>query len=215
MRSLLVAFFALAIGCERQEPPFELAVRVVDADGAAVANVPILVGQTLLGRTDRTGTLDRMLSLKEGTTLALTLSAPAAYKPVDPVPVVLRRIQGLGGAGSLPIEQVVRLEPRETSHAVLVRAGVAGLPVLAFGEQRAVTDEHGAAMFLYRGEPGAEVPVRIDTSQRKDLQPQSPSTSFVLSSHSEAHLIDQHFRVLAPPAPAHHHRSRPHRPKKL
>jgi hypothetical protein len=212
MKRLIFVLALSAIGCSQPEAPFDLVVRVVDVDGAPVVGAPITVGKQPLGSTDGSGVLRRMLNLQEGMTLPLSVTAPPAYKPIEPVPVVMRRISGLNGA-TLPTEQELQLEPRETTHVVLVRTGVAGLPILAFGEQRAVTDASGAAMFAYHGEPGEEVPVRIDTSQHKELMPQNPTSSFVLSARADAHLIQERFGEVKPAAPRHVVRA--HGPRRL
>jgi len=207
----------VAAGCEPQkEQPFQLIVHITDDNNAPMAGIAVSAGKIPLGSTDATGTLERKLDSPEGTTILLGAEAPKLYKPVTPVKVVLRRLAGLSGQGSVPIEQTLMLEAKEHKYAILLKTGIPNLPVLAFGRQAAVTDENGAAMFLHQGEPGEELKVEIDTSQRKELQPQNPTATVVLPPHSDAQLIEQRFRVPPPPAPPRpHRRPGPTLPKRL
>jgi hypothetical protein len=212
-----VIFFALLVtGCQEQrEQPFQLIVRVTDDTNAPMAGIPVLMGKTRLGVTDAAGTLERKLDSPEGSTVLLSVESPKLYKPVTPAKVVLRRLAGLSGQGSVPIEQTLVLEPREHKYAILLKTGIPNLPVRAFGKQTAITDESGAAMFLHQGEPGEELKIEIDTTRRKELQPQNPTTTVVLPPRSDAQLVEQKFHV-PPPAPVHVHRKAgPTLPKRL
>ena len=79
---------------------------------------------------------------------------------------------------------------------MLVRAGVAGIPVETFGTQQAVTNDKGVAMFLYEGTPGDELQVKLVTDGHPDLMPRNPTESFLLASRSEAYLVKERFSTV-------------------
>ena len=127
---------------------------------------------------------------------------------------MLRRLGDIEGGGGhpLPIEHVVKFAPLQRQYAVLVRAGIAGLPVETFGTQQAVTNDKGVAMFLYEGTPGDELQVKLVTDARPDLMPRNPTQSFLLATRSEAYLVKEHFTALKK---AVHKKTGPRGPKRL
>jgi hypothetical protein len=155
-----------------------------------------------VGKTDAQGRLKLRIIGKEGARIAVTIATPKGYRPAAPAtPIVLRRLVDIEGGGghALPVEHAVRFAPLQRQYAVLVRAGVANLPVATFGTRRAVTNAQGVAMFLYEGAPGDELQVKLDTDGHPELRPQNPQQSFLLATRSEAYLVKEHFTVTRPP----------------
>jgi hypothetical protein len=70
-----------------------------------------------------------------------------------------------------------------------------GLPVLYLGKQVTRTDASGAAHFALEVPPGAQFSVGLDTSDRRDLKPQSPSKPFTVGQHDDVMIFDQRFEV--------------------
>jgi hypothetical protein len=207
MRALLLAL-ALCAGCNEEATRFPVVVSAITDDGKPIADLAITLGNRPAGKTDADGKLKVRVQGKEGQKIAVGVTPPKGYKLASTAAstLVLRRLVDIeGGSGhALPIEHIVRLSPLERQYAVLVRVGVPGLPVETFGTQQAVTNSKGVAMFLYRGAPGDELQVRVDTSQHPELRPQNPGASFLLAQRSEAYVVKEHFSVYK--APVKHHK---------
>lgn len=203
-------------GCSEEGGHFPVVVRTVSDDGQNIPDVAITLGRAPAGKTDADGKLRVRVAGREGQKIVVGVTVPKGYRQTGgESTLVLRRLGDIEGGGGrpLPIEQVIRLSPLEREYAVLVRIGVAGLPIETFGTRQSVTNDKGVAMFLYRGAPGDELQVRIDTSGHPELRPQNPSTSFLLAQRSEAYVVKEHFTVLKP---AVHHKRPVHiGPKRL
>jgi hypothetical protein len=113
---------------------------------------------------------------------------------------VLRYMIDLAGHRdrTLPIESTIKLEPVVRRYAVLVDAGVAGLPVEVFGQPRTITNSRGVAVFLYDGVPGDELRVALNTDG-SPFKPKHPSTTFMLAARPDVYVFKEHFET--PPAP--------------
>lgn len=209
-----VAACALAAGCTDDGGRFPLVVSTMTDDGQPLPGLDVRVGRTAAGKTDAEGKLRIRVLGKEGARVTVTAATPKGYRLASTSNVVvLRRLTGVEGGGRpLPIEHVIRFAPLERRYAVLVRAGVAGLPVEAFGTRQAVTNDQGVAIFLYEGAPGDELQVKLVTDGHPELRPQNPTQSFLLAQRSEAYLVKQHFETVRK---AHKHRPTHVGPKRL
>jgi hypothetical protein len=169
--------------------------------------VAVTLGRAPAGKTGADGRLALNVHGKEGQKVSVTIEVPKGFKQASTAnALVLRRLTDIeGGKGRvLPVEHVVKLAPLQRQYAVLVRVGVAGLPVQTFGTKQAVTNEKGVAAFLYQGAPGDELQVRVDTSSHPELRPQNPASSFLLGQRSEAYVVKEHFQTFK--APVKHHK---------
>lgn len=218
--ALVVLLLAAALGapaCSSEQGRFPVVISTLTDEGKPFPDLAITLGHTPAGRTDATGHLRLRVVGKEGEKIAVTVQMPKGYRltPGQATSFVLRRLTDIEGSAGrpLPIEHVVKLSPLIRPYAVLVRVGVPGLPVETFGTRQAVTNSKGVAMFLYRGAPGDELQVRLDTSAHPELRPQNPTTSFLLGQRSEAYVVRERFTVYHPPV--HHHRPTHVGPKRL
>jgi hypothetical protein len=209
----LVALLAAA-GCTEEESRFPVDVSTMTDDGQPLADLPVTVGKTPAGRTDASGHLKMRVVGREGARVAITIPTPKGYRATSSAnAVILRRLGGIEGNGHpLPIEHVVKFSPLQRQYAVLVRAGISGIPIETFGTQQAITNDKGVAMFLYEGTPGDELQVKLVTDGRPDLMPRSPTQSFLLAPRSEAYLVKEHF---TPVKKAAHHKPGHVGPKRL
>jgi hypothetical protein len=199
MTWLALALAFAAAGCAQEESRFPVVVTTVTDDGQPLADLPVTVGKTPAGRTDANGRLKMRVVGKEGARIAVSVPTPKGYRAASTAnAVVLRRLGDIEGGGGhpLPIEHVVKFAPLQRQYAVLVRAGIPGLPVETFGTQKAITNDKGVAMFLYEGTPGDELQVKLVTDGRPDLMPHSPTQSFLLAARSEAYLVKEHFTAM-------------------
>jgi hypothetical protein len=176
-------------------------VTTITDDGKPLAELPVTLGKSLAGKTDADGKLKVRVVGKEGQRIPVGITPPKGYRlAAPPSALVLRRLVDIEGSSGhpLPIEHTVKLSPLQRQYAVLVRVGVAGLPVETFGTQQAITNERGVATFLYTGAPGDELQVKLDTSAHPELRPQNPTSSFLLAQRSEAYVVKEHFTVERP-----------------
>jgi hypothetical protein len=190
---------ALLAGCAEEEGRYPVVVTTQTDDGQPLADLPVTVGKTPAGKTDANGKLKMRVVGKEGARVVVSVATPKGYRAVSTSnAVVLRRLVDIeGGSGRpLPIEHTVKFAPLQRQYAVLVRTGVAGIPVETFGTQQAVTNDKGVASFLYEGTPGDELQVKLITDGHPDLRPQNPSQSFLLAPRSEAYLVKEHFTAV-------------------
>ncbi|HEX8950917.1 MAG TPA: hypothetical protein VF945_03680 [Polyangia bacterium] len=194
-----LVLLALLAGCAEEEGRFPVVVSTETDDGQPLPDLPVTVGKTPAGRTDANGKLKMRVVGKEGARIAVTVATPKGYRAASTASaIVLRRLGDIEGGGGrpLPIEHVVKFAPLQRQYAVLVRAGVPGLPIETFGTQQAVTNGKGVAMFLYEGTPGDELQVKLVTDGRPDLLPRNPTQSFLLATRSEAYLVKERFTAL-------------------
>ncbi|HEY2748146.1 MAG TPA: hypothetical protein VGL86_26160 [Polyangia bacterium] len=215
MRWLPLVALVLAAACSEEASRFPVVVTTETDDGQPLADLPVTVGRTPAGRTDASGRLKMRVVGKEGARIAITVPTPKGYRAASTADaVILRRLGNIEGGGGhpLPIEHVVKFAPLQRQYAVLVRAGLPGIPVETFGTQQAVTNDKGVAMFLYEGTPGDELQVKLVTDGRPDLMPHSPTSSFLLATRSEAYLVKEHFTSMKK---AVHKKHGPSGPKRL
>jgi hypothetical protein len=193
----------LLCGCSEEQNRFPVVITTLTDEGKPFPSVPVTVGKALAGQTDAQGHLQMRVVGKEGAKFPVTVTVPQGFKLEAPAgPLVLRRLTDIEGGGGriLPIEYTLKLAPTQRQYAVLVRVGVAGLPVSTFGTQQGPTNSKGVAMFLYQGAPGDELQVRVSTADHPDLKPQNPMASFVLGQKNEAYVMRQNFTTSKPPA---------------
>lgn len=208
MRAIVVALLVVAGGCAEQPDKFPVVVTVVSDDDKPFVGVPIRFGPNLAGNTDTDGKLKVRVNGKEGQKVVVSIDVPKGFRmPASATAkesaFVLRHLVDLdsGGKRPLPIEHTIRLSPLEREYAILIRAGVPGLSVETFGQQKAITNDKGVATFLYKGTPGDELQVKLSTAGRPDLRPQNPTASFLLAQKPEAYVVKEHFTVHKAPAP--------------
>ena len=211
----LVVALVLVGGCTEEEGRFPVIVSTETDDGQPLPDLPVTVGKTPAGRTDANGKLKMRVVGKEGARVTVSVETPKGYRAASTSDaVVLRRLGGIDGTSGhpLPIEHVVKFSPLQRQYAVLVRAGIPGIPVETFGTQQAVTNGKGVAMFLYEGTPGDELQVKLVTDGRPDLLPRNPTQSFLLATRSEAYLVKERFTAIKK---AVHKKAKPTGPKRL
>ncbi len=201
--------FSLSAGgaaCNQEPARFPVVITAVTDDGKPFPDLPITLGKAPAGKTDADGHLRVRVAGNEGMKVAVSVVPPKGYKLASTSnALVLRRLTDIEGGSErlLPVEHTVKLAPLERQYAVLVRAGVPGLSIETFGTQQAVTNSKGVAMFVYRGQPGDELQVKISTADHPDLRPQNPTASFLLAQRSEAYVVKEKFGTAAKPHVSH------------
>lgn len=211
MRFLGLGFVVLLCACTTDLTRFPVVVTVATDEGEPMPGLPVAVSGAGSRVTDPQGRVRMRIEGREGTQLTIAVAAPRGYR-VDPATtqVVLRRLVRVDGRSRhiLPLEQTVRLIPVERKYAILVRAGIAGLPIEAFGLAKGVTNSAGVAMFTYVGTPGDELKVRISTVDHPELRPQNPLSTVVLGAKSDAYVVKEKFAAPVRRRPTRIHRIR-------
>ena len=203
IRAILLAGIILG-GCSDGSGRFPVVVSVTSDDVVAFPDLLVNFNNTLGGKTGPDGRLRTHVIGKDGQKIAVSINLPKGYKTTTGTTgssaLVLRHLIDVADNNrTLPVEHAIKLVPLTRQYAVLVRTGMAGLPVEAFGAEQAITNSEGAAMFLYSGTPGDELQVKIATASHPELRPQNPSTSFVLGQKPDAYVVKEHFTVFKAP----------------
>ena len=147
MRTFAFVFALAVAGCVPPQPMFNVVLSFVDDIGKPMPGVPLEIAGKAR-QSDPDGRVRLTVRGDEGTKLSAKVMAPKGWKLSAPFDgVVLRYMIDLAGHRdrTLPIESTVKLEPVVRRYAVLVDAGVAGLPVEVFGQQRTITNSRGGS----------------------------------------------------------------------
>jgi hypothetical protein len=182
-------------------PPFQVFVRVEGDRQNPVPNATISRGGKTIGTTDANGRA--LLSFQaarpgvvggsvEGEITEVNVTCPEGFQsPNKPLSIRLTRL-----ADKKVAEFSASCLPSMRRVVVAVRAENGGnLPVLYLNKSVTRTDAAGAASFALEVPPGSQFSVALDTSDRKDLKPNSPQKVFVVSQQDDVFLFDQKFEV--------------------
>lgn len=196
MNRVVIAFLMLSSACGAPEPG-RFPVRFVAGSGeAAVEDVSIAVGSSVLGRTDARGVLDVSLVGREGQTLALSASCPEGYRAGGAIPpLVLRQLRTVDAhrrAERLHI--AVPCLPEARTAMLVVRAdGEAELPVIVDGREVARTDASGLAHVELTYAPYTTFEVVLRTDDRPELSPRNPARELTVPDAERIFVVDQRF----------------------
>jgi hypothetical protein len=227
MRRAAVVALSIALhGCvepQARQVTLPVSIQVLDGDGQALANVPILVGSRVIARSGPQGTVRTQLSGPEGARLELGATCPDTYQLQGPAPaLILRDYRSLDGEAGIAVTltcgrmlKLVALAVRASLVRKIIgrRPGmsipVADLPVLLDGRQVAVTDINGVAHVAMRVVPRSKLEFVLATDREPftAFQPQNPSRKIVVQDGDELATMDQTFlREVTPARPPPQHR---------
>ena len=209
MRHLAVAALRLALplpllvlGCAEPPPPdpFVISVKVDSDPGKPVAGASVSRANRPLGTTNEEGRATLKIAGIEGEITDVTVTCPEGFQsPTKPVSIRLTR---LAEKSKVP-EYAVQCPPAVRRVVVAIRAeNGPNLPVMYLDKAVTRTDAAGAASFLLAVPPGLQFTVALNTSERKDIKPISPSKLFVVNAQDDVFLFDQKFEVEKKKAPA-------------
>lgn len=203
-RSVLLLGLALACatsgGCEDERPtPTHRVTFTARSDDEPLAGVQVVADGRPLGETGQDGTLRVDLRGREGQAVAVSAQCPAGHRAPDQLPLLtLRSFRGLDpAAAERGIEMTIACPPAERTAAVVIRTGDEGgdLPVVMGGREVTRTDASGVAHLVMEVRPHTTFRLQIDTSERENLQPQSPGATFTVPDDDQIFLYDQPFQV--------------------
>jgi hypothetical protein len=201
LKTLPFALAVVACGSvgSKEPEPVSLSVSVSDHLDRPVAGAIVAIDGTKRGETDSEGNFSARLRGAEGRPVQVGIGCPPGSEPEDREvqKLRLRRLRRIlvdGGAEPAPIEAGFVCAPTSRAHLLAVRTdGRAGLPVLLNGREVAATNKAGVAQLALEGEPGEELVITLDTSQRPELRPSSPLRRLRLPKRSRIFLFDQSF----------------------
>jgi hypothetical protein len=199
--STALSILALIAGCGPSatttgELRFDIAFRAATDDGDALAGVALRLGDRLLGLTDSSGGLSVSLNAPEGQVLAVTVTCPTGFASPDTVPplrLAHSRLVAEQPGKRPPISFPATCIRESRDVVVLVHADRGdALPVLVDGRPVATTDANGVAHILLEfARDVRSFEVRLDTTERHDFKPASPSRTFELTGRDAIVLFNQ------------------------
>ena len=191
-RCVLALFVAL--GCDVQGAAthsYRFSVRVSGDPGRPVPGAGLTFKGKKVAASDTAGVAKLSAQGQEGETVDFGVTCPEGYRsPTTPLSVRLTRLRD---DSRLP-EYQVTCAPALRNVVIAVRAeNGADLPVKYLGREVARTDGAGAAHFMLRVEPGAQLEVALDTHEKRWLRPQDPVAHFLTRSEDDVFVLDQPF----------------------
>jgi hypothetical protein len=207
------ALLLAALGCADAAIPgdetagasYALTLSAQGEEHDPLAGVRVFAGDELLGATGEAGSLQLELSGREGDRVPLRVECPESFR-APPQPLVVGLWHPSPGSPAPTFE--VECVPLVHSYVVGIMAeNGAHLPISHLNEPLAETDDFGIAHVLVRAPSQEQVSLTIDTSERPELRPQSPSLAFVAGPGSELVLLQVKF--VDPPPPARARRALP------
>lgn len=194
----LAVLTAIAAGCTEPPPPepFHIAIKVEGDPGRPVPGATISRSNTLLGTTNAEGRVNLKIGGIAGEFTDVTVTCPEGFQtPLKPLSVKLTRLADK----SKVTEYAVSCPPAMRRVVVAVRAeNGPNLPVMYLDRPVTRTDAGGAASFALEVPPGSQFTVALNTIERRDIKPISPSKLFVVQQEDDVFLFDQKFEVEKP-----------------
>ncbi len=189
------SLFTFGSSCAEPPPPepFQIAVKVESDPGKAVPGATISRSNKVLGTTNAEGRATLKIGGVEGEITDVMVACPEGFQtPTRPLNIRLTR---LAEKTKIP-EYSAQCPPSMRRVVVAVRADNGPhLPVMYLDRQVTRTDAAGAASFALEVPPGSQFTVALNTIERRDIKPISPSKLFVVNSQDDVFLFDQKFDV--------------------
>lgn len=185
-----------ALGCDLQggrARAYPFTVRISGDPGRPVPGAVLTFKGTKVATSDAAGISRVSARGQEGETLDFDVVCPEGYRaPTRPLSLRLTRLRD---DSPVPEYQLI-CAPALREVVVAVRAeNGADLPVKYLGREVARTDAAGAAHFMLRVEPGAQLEVALDTHEKRWLRPQDPVAHFLTRSEDDLFVFEQPFVV--------------------
>lgn len=194
----LALLSAMTAGCTEPPPPdpFQISIKVESDPGKPVPGASISRSNKLLGTTNVEGRVNLKIGGVEGEFTDVTVTCPEGFQtPLKPLSVKLTRLADK----TKVTEYAVSCPPAMRRVVVAVRAeNGPNLPVMYLDRPVTRTDAGGAASFALEVPPGSQFTVALNTIERRDIKPISPSKLFVVGQQDDVFLFDQKFDVEKP-----------------
>lgn len=210
MRLILLVFALPQLAgfdaCEQPAPAqqeFSVRVRAVNPEGEPLAGLEIGVAGDRLGATSATGALSLRMFGVEGEQIALDAVCPVGFSgPRESAVLTLRSFQSVDPQAAPQTEITLTCSPDQRLTAVAIRTGQPSIPIRMRGEELARTNEAGTAHVVLAQDSGSAFQLTLDTAERKQLRPESPTRMFAVGDRDDIVVWDQPFVVLEPRPPA-------------
>jgi hypothetical protein len=190
----LVLTVGLTLGvsaCSRQPEmkSYDLLVRVEADPGQPLAGARLLHSAQELGVTNEEGRVVIRATGNEGERVDLEIACPSGFRsPEAPLSTTLRR-------GAERPEYFAACPPLSRKLVVAARLEHgAGLPIRYLGREVARSDASGAAHLVLEAESGKAIELTVDTSDKPQLRPKSPTARFRVADRDDIVLLEQAFQ---------------------
>lgn len=185
------------LGAESAAPPvnrnYPIVITARSDDRTPIADVQILLGKTVVGRSDASGNVHLSLKGNEGDVATLSAKCPDTYaSPEKGIVVGLRHFAP--GSPAPRFETVCVPLVRQFVVGIRTENG-AKLPIRRLNQVVGQTDNFGIAHLLVQAAARDQVALTIDTSSNPLLRPQNPVLTFVASNRDELVLLEQKFTL--------------------
>ena len=178
-----------------------LTFRAESDPGVPLEGVLITLDGRPLGESNSDGLLQTRVQGHAGERFEVDYRCPVGHRRLgEPMTLQLQHFEAVTDSTAGVIESTLRCPPDRRIAAFVIRsASGAGLPVWLGDEQIGTIGTSGIGHFATRGPPGTAFSVRIDSTSRPDLRPQSPVHRFTLSDRDEVFVITQDFKSRTKP----------------
>ena len=186
-----------SVGHDPKPNSYELLVRVESDPSRPLARARLLHGGRELGVSAADGRVAVRATGSEGERIDLEVVCPAGFRsPEAALSVTLRH-----AAGSSERPEYFAACPPLT-RKLLIAARLehgANLPIRYLGRELGRSDGDGVAHLLLEGETDKTVELIVDTSERPELRPKSPSARFRIGNRDDVVVLAQTFQTTKKP----------------
>lgn len=200
----LVLVCLLLSACTGSAPPASALAFTFHTEsdtGVPLEGVLITLDGRPLGESNSDGLFQTRVKGRAGERLQVDYRCPAGHRRLgEATTLQLQHFEAVSDSTAGVIETTLRCPPDRRIAAFVIRSDSgAGLPVWLGDEKVGTIGASGVGHFTTRGSPGTAFSVRVDSTSRPGLRPQSPVHRFTLSDRDEVFVITQEFKFKTKP----------------
>jgi hypothetical protein len=174
-------------------------IRAVTGDGEPLPGVRVAMAGREVGSTAASGDVRLTVLGIAGQRVQLQATCPPGFDgPREPATFLLVRSTPLPPSAAPRTALSLTCDARQRTLAIAIQTGQPSLPIRMRGEELARTNQAGTAHVLLTVDSGSDVELTLDTAQRSDLRPSSPSRVFAVGSRDDFVVWNQPFASSKP-----------------
>ena len=202
MRALALASALALLGCEPPPPPVfnhEVLFEVTSDVGDPVNGVRLFRPGAEIGTTGKDGQLTARFPARDGAQLTVSARCPEGHVDPPDTRIVLRELSAVAALAGGRRRVLIQCRRTRVVAAVVVRAGVADLPIMYEGEELTRTGPTGVAHVSAAVPPHETFSLSLDTSSIERLRPVDPTATFTMSAEDGFFVFDPALERLPEP----------------